>query len=75
MDLEERIKVWQECHAILHEDQPYTFLTRSKLRIWLDDRIHNVERMPALGLNYVSTWPTQLEWYVPKDEQVRGKGN
>jgi len=73
LDYDARMAIWRKCHAILHEDQPYTFLFRAKSRIWLDKRFANVQEMPALGLNYVSTWPTPIEWYVPREKQLRGK--
>lgn len=70
---EQRMEIWQKCHAILHEDQPYTFLTFNSIPLWLDDRIKNVQQIEGLGLNYVSTWPVPIEWYVPKELQKRGK--
>ena len=69
LDRDARLKIWQECHRIIHEDQPYTFLSRQKARLWLDNRIENVQPMPKIGINYVSTWTTPIEWYVPKGKQ------
>lgn len=56
-----RSKLYQHLHAILHEEQPYTFLfTRPTFRL-VDRRFKNVV-VHKLGLDY-------LEWYVPKSEQ------
>lgn len=71
LDHDERMKIWQQCHQIVHEDQPYTFLFRSKARLWLDKRFSNVTPMPVVGINYTSTWPVPIEWYVPADKQLR----
>ncbi len=71
MDYDERIEIWKRCHEILHEDQPYTFLFRRKVLLWLDKRVKNVKQIPVLGINYVSTWVVPLEWYVPKSQQKR----
>ncbi|QDU71003.1 Oligopeptide-binding protein AppA precursor [Mucisphaera calidilacus] len=71
LDREERMEIWRQCHRILHEDQPYTFLFRSKVRFWLDDRFANVHEMPVVGMNYTSTWPVPIEWYVPAEMQFR----
>ncbi len=71
LDAEERMALWRQCHRILHEDQPYTFLMRAKGRLWHDNRMENVQPMPTLGVNYVSTWPMPIEWYVPADRQLR----
>ncbi len=72
LNYEKRMEIWQKCHEILHEDQPYTFMFRPQVRLWLDDRIENVQRIPVIGLNYVQTWPIPLEWYVPAERQLRG---
>ncbi|MDH3584288.1 MAG: ABC transporter substrate-binding protein [Phycisphaerae bacterium] len=71
LEYDDRLKIWHKCHEILHEDQPYTFMTVSKVRLWLDDRIKNVKRVPVFGLNSVTTWAVPIEWYVPKKLQKR----
>lgn len=73
LDEDERMKIWRQCHAILHEDQPYTFMFRGKVRLWADQRLKNIQRIPVFGVNYVSTWSVPLEWYVPLDKQKRGR--
>lgn len=72
LDYDERMKLWKQCHQILHEDQPYTFMHRRKALMWMDKRFKNVKSMPAMGINRVTTWPTPIEWYVPKDKQKYG---
>ncbi|MCC6240132.1 MAG: peptide-binding protein [Phycisphaerales bacterium] len=62
VDEEARNKLWHEAHAILHEDQPYTFLFNSKALMFVDKRFHNIQRVRT-GLNPL------LEWYVPEDQQ------
>ena len=57
-----RIPLWHKCAAILHEDQPYTFLSTGKRLEFLSKRIANVQKIP-LGLN------DALEWYVPHGQQ------
>lgn len=73
LDEEERMQLWKQAHAILHEDQPYTFLTRPTVRIWYDNRFKNVQDLEVFGVNYVSTWAVPLEWYVPEGLQKRGQ--
>ncbi len=58
----ERLPLWNQCHRILHEDQPYTFLTVRKKLIFIDGRIKNVQKL-ARGLN------PEIEWYVPRAQQ------
>lgn len=61
---EKRYPLWQQCHRILHEDQPYTFLYSRKSLIFIDHRVRNIERT-KLGLNDYN------EWFVPEANQLR----
>lgn len=49
---------WHDVHRILHEEQPYTFLTNRKAVALIDNRVENIEPT-GIGLNYA--W----EYYVP----------
>ncbi len=62
MDEPARMKLWQQAHAVLHEDQPYTFLWYGKSLIFVDKRVENIHRV-TLGLN------PRTEWYVPTKAQ------
>ena len=66
VDKPKRMQLWHEAHAILHEDQPYTFLfSRMSLR-FIASRIENIHRS-KLGLNYVYVFSMPMPWYVPKE--------
>ena len=68
VDESERMKLWNQCHRILHEDQPYTFIfNRNELR-FVNKRITNLERS-KLGLNYEHLNGGNIPWYVPKQHQ------
>ncbi|MGD0462805.1 MAG: ABC transporter substrate-binding protein [Tepidisphaeraceae bacterium] len=54
-----RMPLWRKCHAVLNEDQPYTFIFARKGLTFLDGRIKNVKTVP-LGLN------SETEWFVPR---------
>src|SRR5688572_3294294 len=64
VDKDKRMPVWQACHRILHEDQPYTFLTNAMALTFYDKRIQNI-RPSKLGLNYVQIYVCPIPWYVP----------
>ena len=66
MDEEKRNKLWHKAQAILHEDQPYTFLFNSKTLAFVDGRFKNIQRVRT-GLN------PALEWYVPVDQRKWAK--
>lgn len=67
VDEDTRMPLWQHCHRIIYEDQPYTFLFTRKATVFIDKRIHNVQTLDY-GLN---TRPTN-KWYVPGPMQKRG---
>lgn len=61
MEDDKRMALWHKAEAILHEDQPYTFLfTRNELAV-VDKRIKNIQKLP-LGLN------GSEEWFVPASQ-------
>jgi peptide/nickel transport system substrate-binding protein len=64
VDEKKRMPLWQACHRILHEDQPYTFLYSRKATMFIDGRIRNVEQT-KMGLN------DRTEWFVPAALQIR----
>ncbi len=62
VDEGERMKLWQQCTRIIHEDQPYTFLLdRMSLR-FMDKRIANVQKT-RMGLNLMYTEVMPIPWY------------
>ncbi len=63
MDHDKRMKTWHRLHALLHEEQPYTFLFASPERVFLHERFRNV-----VIHDYV-LWNS--EWYVPAAAQLR----
>jgi peptide/nickel transport system substrate-binding protein len=68
----QRMALWRQCHRIIHEDQPYTFLAVGESLFFHDKRIHNVQKARA-GLNFVALWETPMEWYVPGALQKYGR--
>ncbi len=68
VDEDKRMKLWQACARILHEDQPYTFLLERKTLRFVDKRIRNIE-YTRMGVNMMNTEVMPCPWYVPKNEQ------
>jgi peptide/nickel transport system substrate-binding protein len=62
LEVDARMNLWHQCHRILHEDQPYTFLMTRKSLVFLDGRFKNVQLLP-LGIN------SDSEWFVPIAQQ------
>jgi ATPase subunit of ABC transporter with duplicated ATPase domains len=68
VDEGERMKLWNKVHAILHDDQPYTFLFNRKALRLFNKRIANVE--PAtIGINFEYLNGGVIPWFVPKNQQ------
>jgi peptide/nickel transport system substrate-binding protein len=68
VDEPKRMELWRKVHRILHEDQPYTFLTNNESLVFIDKRIRNVERS-KISLNFVERYWNPNPWYVPKTLQ------
>ncbi|MET0068729.1 MAG: peptide-binding protein [Candidatus Thiodiazotropha sp.] len=65
VDEETRMPLWRQAEAQLYNDQPYTFLRRSKSLVFIDRRLRNVVNT-KVGLNLGQV---PLENYVPAAEQ------
>ena len=68
VDKAERMKGWHAVHRILHEDQPYTFLTLRKELRFFNNRFKNIE-LSKIGLNYEDLNGGMIPWYVPRAQQ------
>ena len=62
IDAKKRMELWQRCHEIMHEDQPYTFISWGKSLRFINPRLKNVEVTNG-GLNPAT------DWYIPKKLQ------
>jgi len=60
-DAEKRNAMYRQFHAILHEQQPYTFLYNAKRKVVVSNRFQNVKPY-ALGFD-------MREWWVPVSQQ------
>lgn len=67
-DDEARMALWRRCHALLWEDQPYTFLLWNPRLEFISKRVRRVERVTS-GLNDSTRWSAPNEWYVPAPAQ------
>ncbi len=61
-DMEKRKAIYHKIHAILAEDQPYTFLYVPDAIPILHKRFKGVEKAP------IGIWYDFIHWYVPKNE-------
>jgi len=68
-DEDERMALWRQCHALLWQDQPYTFLLWNPRLEFVAKRVKMVERVTS-GLNDSTRWRAPNEWYVPGPAQA-----
>ncbi|MCS7215225.1 MAG: peptide-binding protein [Thermodesulfovibrio sp.] len=61
LDREERKKLYKRVHALITEDQPYTFLYVPDAIIAVNKRIKGIEPTVA------GIWHNYIYWYVPKN--------
>ncbi|HLL89280.1 MAG TPA: peptide-binding protein [Tepidisphaeraceae bacterium] len=66
VDKGERDELWRQCHRVLHEDQPYTFLFTDDNLLFVDRRFENVQPN-KLGVN------SFREWFVRAAKQKWGR--
>ncbi|MEM7806900.1 MAG: peptide-binding protein [Planctomycetota bacterium] len=68
IDRDARMKLWNEVHAVLHEDQPYTFLFfRQQLRA-VNQRVQGVDKS-TVGLNWEPLNSGIIPWFIPQGQQ------
>jgi peptide/nickel transport system substrate-binding protein len=66
VDKAARDALWKQCHRVLHDDQPYTFLFTDDNLLFVDRRFENV-KTNKLGVN------SFREWFVPAGKQKWGR--
>jgi peptide/nickel transport system substrate-binding protein len=59
IDHDKRMAMWRRCHEIMHEDQPYTFLSWGESLRFVNPRLKNLE-VKAGGLTPAT------DWYIPQ---------
>ncbi|HUO07029.1 MAG TPA: peptide-binding protein [Phycisphaerae bacterium] len=61
LDTDKRMKIWHKWQALIHDEQPYTFIATSMSRIFIQKRFKNTEPY--------KTGIAQYDWYVPAADQ------
>lgn len=64
LDRDKRIEIYQELHAVLAEDQPYTWIAQESKKWAVNKRIRNVEVAKGIGL--FLWYPDSRVWWIPE---------
>lgn len=68
-DEKKRNEIFHRLHAILAEDQPYTWTFQVSEKWGVNRRIHDVRAVDGLGLFW--WYPGSLQWWIPVGQQHR----
>lgn len=71
LDQGKRKEIYQRLHAVLAEDQPYTWAFQSSAKWGINKRIKGVSLSPSQGL-YL--WmPGEFGWWIPQNQRTHDK--
>lgn len=71
LDDQKRNAAFQKIHALIAEDQPYTFTFQVSDKWGVNRRVKDVRAVDGLGL--FSWHPGSLQWWIPIPQQRAGK--
>jgi peptide/nickel transport system substrate-binding protein len=69
LDHAKRVAIYRQLHALLADDQPYTWTVQVSIKWALSKRIRNVKESKGWGL--FDWYPSALDWWIPKSQQTK----
>ncbi|HKO58633.1 MAG TPA: ABC transporter substrate-binding protein [Thermoanaerobaculia bacterium] len=69
LDFSKRTKLYQQLHAVLADDQPYTWTVQVSSKWAFNKRVHGVKESKGYGLE--RWYPGPLDWWIPVSERRR----
>ncbi len=67
LDHAKRVSIYRQLHALLADEQPYTWTVQVSIKWALSKRIKNVKESRGWGL--YDWYPGPLDWWIPKSQQ------
>jgi len=67
LDHTKRVAIYRQLHALLADDQPYTWTVQVSLKWALTKRIKNAKE--SKGWGFFFWYPGELDWWIPKSQQ------
>lgn len=68
LDRSRRITIYRQLHALLANDQPYTWTVQVSSKWAINKRIHGVHESKGWGL--FNWFPAELDWWVPANQRT-----
>ena len=62
LDQTKRKEIYHRLHAVLSEDQPYTWMIQSSAKWALNERVRNVQN--SRGFGFFLWYPGELDWWL-----------
>lgn len=69
LDHSKRVAIYRQLHAVLADDQPYTWTVQVSVKWAVSKRLKNVKESKGWGL--FLWYPGELDWWIPKAQQGR----
>jgi peptide/nickel transport system substrate-binding protein len=69
LERSKRIAIYRQLHALLADDQPYTWTIQVSVKWAIAKRVKNVKESKGWGL-YL-WYPGELDWWIPKSQQKK----
>lgn len=72
LDFNKRKAILQQLHAVLADDQPYTWTIQVSEKWAISRHVHGVKESRGFGL--FSWYPGPFDWWIPRDERMHDQG-
>lgn len=72
LDQQKRTEIFHRLHAILAEDQPYTWTFQVSDKWGVNRRVNDARAVDGLGM--FGWYPSTMDWWIPLSQQRAGKG-
>jgi peptide/nickel transport system substrate-binding protein len=69
LDHTKRVAIYRKLHAVLADDQPYTWTVQVSTKWAIARRVKNVKESKGWGLYF--WYPGELDWWIPKSQQKK----
>jgi len=68
LDFAKRVKIFQDLHAMLAADQPYTWAIQVSVKWAINKRVKNVKE--SRGWGFYTWYPGENDWWIPRDQRT-----
>ena len=68
LDQSKRTTIYHQLHALLADDQPYTWTVQVSSKWAINKRVHNVKESRGWGL--FKWYPGELDWWIPANQRT-----